>query len=410
METLTKLDEAISRALALLQPVTETEEIATVEAQGRVLAQEVLCPEDVPGFARAAMDGYAVRARDTLTASRDHPVTLTVIGSVAMGQDPTTLPKVNKGQVLEISTGGPMPHDTDAVITLEETERTSSEYIKILTEVAPGTYVLAADSDFQRGEKVFNVGHRLRPVDIGALLAMGLLTVTAFRRVCVGIISTGDELVEAESAIRPGQVRQINSHILRELIAAHGALSVSYGIVPDDFERLKALLQRAVRECDLVLVSGGSSVGARDLTFSVLQELGEVFIHGLAIRPGKPTIFAIVEGKPVVGLPGNPVSCVIVCEKFVRPLLARQSRLRVLLPSHKLASAQLTHTVRSVKGREDFIAVRLRLDEERGALYAEPIPGHSNTISTLAKADGILCVPAELEEIPHGTRVWVELL
>lgn len=405
-----QLDEAISLALAQVEPIAEIEEIRTTNADGRVLAQEIICPEDVPGVARSAMDGYAVRAQDICGASRADPVILKVIGSVEMGQDPRALSRVTEGEAMEVPTGGPIPPGADAVVMLEETERQNSDTVRIFSAGVVGTHVLAADSDFQRGERVFREGHRLRAVDVGALLVMGVLSVQVYQRVRVGILSTGDELVEAERKIRPGQIRQINSHILRGLLEAKGAQGFAYEIVPDDREKLKAAVQRAVSEHDMVLLSGGSSVGSRDWTLDVLQQLGEVFIHGLQIKPGKPTIFAVIDKKPVVGLPGNPVSCALVFEKFVRPVLARRSGLKVLWPSHTLASAQLTQTVRSVVGREDFIAVRLHLAEEQGALYAEPVPGHSNNISTLARADGILSVPAELEEIPQGAHVWVELL
>jgi molybdopterin molybdotransferase len=402
-----KLDEAISLALAQVEPIVEPEETLSARAYGRILAQEIVCPEDIPGFARSAMDGYAVRAQDICGASLENPVTLKVIGSVEMGQDPRALSRVTEGEAMEVPTGGPIPPGADAVVMLEETERQSPDTVRIFAAGVVGTHVLAADSDFQRGERVFSAGHRLRAVDIGALFAMGVLSVKVYRRVRVGILSTGSELVEAERKTRPGQIRQINSHIVRGLIESEGAHGFADGIVPDDREELKAAVQRAVSKHDLVLLSGGSSVGSRDWTLDVLQQLGEVFIHGLQIKPGKPTIFAVIDKKPVVGLPGNPVSCALVFEKFVRPVLARRSGLTVLLPSHKLASAQLTQTVRSVVGREDFVAVRLRLDS---VLYAEPVPGHSNNISTLARADGVLSVPAELEEIPQGAQVWVELL
>ncbi len=405
-----KLDEAISLALAQVEPVAETEEILSTGAYGRILAQAIVCPEDIPGFARSAMDGYAVRAQDICGASHEDPVTLKVIGSVEIGQDPRALSRVAEGEAMEVPTGGPIPPGADAVVMLEETERQSSDTVRIFSAGVAGTHVLAADSDFQRGERVFRAGHRLRAVDLGALLAMGVLSVNVYRRVRVGILSTGDELVEAERTTRPGQIRQINSHILRSLLEAQGAHGFADGIVPDDRKKLEAAVQQAVSEHDMVLLSGGSSVGSRDWTLDVLRKLGEVFIHGLQIKPGKPTIFAVIEKKPVVGLPGNPVSCAIVFEKFVRPVLARRSGLKVLLPSHRLASAHLTQTVRSVIGREDFVAVRLRLDDERGILYAEPVLGHSNNISTLARADGVLSVPADLEEIPQGAQVWVELL
>jgi molybdopterin molybdotransferase len=410
MRALQGLDEAILLALAHVEPIAERERIPTTDSLGRVLAEDIICPEDLPGFARSAMDGYAVRAQDTAGASRQHPVTLRVIGSVEMGQDPRTLSPVHPGEAYEIPTGGPLPPGADAVQVLEETKRLNDHAVQLFAEAAPGAHVLAADSDFRRGELVFKAGHKIRAVDIGALLAMGVLSVAVYRRVRVGLLSTGSELVEAAQRVRPGQVRQINAHILRGLIESQGAQGLSCGIVPDDQEKLAAAVQHAVSEHDMVLLSGGSSVGSRDWTLDVLQELGEVFVQGLQIRPGKPTIFAVIERKPVIGLPGNPVSCAIVFEKFVRPVLARRSGLKVLVPSHRLAAARLTQPVRGAHGREDFIAVRLRLDEASGALYAEPVVGHSQNISTLARADGIVRIPPELEEIPAGSQVWVEFL
>jgi molybdopterin molybdotransferase len=405
-----RLDDALSIALAHVEPLIEREAVSTTDSLGRVLAEDVLSPEDVPGFARSAMGGYAVRAQETQGASREHPVTVKIISSIEVGQDPCTLPLVNPGEACEIPTGGPMPPGADAIIMLEETERQSSHVVQLFSEVASGTNVLSADSDFRRGELVFKAGHRVRAVDVGALLAMGILSVKVYRRVRVGIISIGSELVEAGDAIQPGKVRQINSHIIHGLVQSQGAQGVSLGIVPDNRERLRAAVQQAVSSTDMVLLSGGSSVGARDWTFEILHELGKTFVHGLQIKPGEPTTFAVVEKRPVIGLPGNSVSCAIVFEKFVRPVLARRSGLKVLVPSHKLASARLTQPVRSARGREDFIAVRLRIDEARETLYAEPILGHPSNISTLARADGIFRVPAELDEIPEGTRVWVELL
>lgn len=404
-----KLDEAISLALVSVEPITQTEVVPTTEAYGRVLNDEIVCPQDMPGFARSAVDGYAVRAHDTCGASREHPVLLKIIGSVMMGQDPSTLLTVDEGTASEIPTGGPMPPGADAVVVFEETKRQNSQIVQLFADVTPGTHVLPADSDFQRGELVFKAGHKLRAVDIGALVAIGILSVKVYRRVQVGLISIGDELVEIDQPIRPGQARQINSHILRLLVESQGAQGVLLGIVPDDREQLEAAVEQAVSKHDMVLLSKGSSGGAREWTLNILQELGEVLVHGLQINPGKPTIFSIIDGKPVIGVPGSPVSCALVFEKFVRPVLARRSGLKVLLPSHGLTTARLTQTVHSIVGREDFVAVRLRMDEAHEALYAEPILGHSSNISTLVRADGIFRVPAELAEVPQGTSVWVEL-
>ncbi len=412
-ESAQQLSAAVHLALSRITSLSETEEIAVPEAYGRVIAEEIICSLDLPGFSRATMDGYAVRAQDLQRACRERPVVLKIVGSVEMGQDPQMLPALEENAALEITTGGPLPPGADAVVMIEETERFSSDSIKIFSSVAPGTHVLAFNSDFQHGERVFYAGHRLRAIDLGALIALNMRSVKVFKRTRVGLLSTGDELVAAGEPLRPGEIRETNSYVLRALIEAQGAVAYSYPIVPDDRARLREAVEQAVREHDFVLISGGSSVGARDWTLEVLQELGEVLVHGLQIRPGKPTIFAMVGAQPavpVVGLPGNPVSCAIVFEKFVRPLLAKRSGLKVLLPAHKLVPAQLLTKVESVKGREDFVAVRLKLDDESGKLFAEPVRGHTNNISTLVRADGIISVPADLEKIEMGVLVWVELL
>lgn len=407
-ENAQSLSSALSRALAHVTPLTESEEIPSSEAYGRVLAEEIFSPWDLPGFVRATMDGYAVRAQDTLNATREQPALLRVIGSIAMGEDPQRLPELREGQALEISTGGPLPPNADAVVMLEETER-SSDLVKVFAPVESGRHRLAANSDFQKGERVFYAGHRLRAIDIGALIALGREAVRVVKRVRVGVLSTGSELV-SEGEPSPGKIRETNSYVLRGLIAAQSAEAQCYPIVADHKSELRAAVEQAVHETDFVVLSGGSSVGARDWTLAVLQELGEVLVHGLQIRPGKPTLFALINQKPVVGLPGNPVSCALVFEKFVRPLLAKRSGVRVLLPAHRLVPARLLTKIESVKGREDFVAVRLKLDEETGALFAEPISGHTNNISTLVRADGIVSVPADLEKIEAGLPVWVELL
>lgn len=407
-ENAQQLAAAVNLALSRIAPLSETEEIAVPEAYGRVLAEEIICSLDLPGFSRATMDGYAVRAQDLQRA--EPPLVLKIVGAVEMGQDPQMLPTLKEDEALEITTGGPLPPGADAVVRIEETERLSSDSIKIFSSVAPGMHLIAADSDFKRGERVFYAGHRLRAIDMGALIALNMHSVKVLKRARVGILSTGDELIAAGEPLHPGEIRETNSYVLSGLLGAQGAEAHSYPIVPDDRARLREAVEQAVRESDFLLISGGSSVGARDWTLEILQELGEVLVDGLQIRPGKPTIFAIIDEKPVVGLPGNPVSCALVFEKFVRPLLAKRSGLKILLPAHRLVPARLLTKVESVKGREDFVAVRLKLDDESGKLFAEPVRGHTNNISTLVRADGILSVPADLEKIEMGVLVWVELL
>ena len=395
------LEEAKEIALERVQPVGDVEEIPTQNGLGRVLAEEVVSPEDLPGFARAAMDGYAVRASDTFAATREEPVALRRAGEVEMGEEPTR--ELCKGEALAIHTGGALPKGADAVVMLEETEA-SPQGVLIFSPVAPGANVIAEDEDLKGGERLLLPGHRLRAQDIGALLGVGLTEIHVFRRVSVGVISTGDELVPPEGRPRPGQIRDINSYILACQVEELGAEAVTYGIIPDERAKLREATERGLRECDLLLLSGGSSVGSRDLTLEVLEELGEVLIHGLAIAPGKPTIFAWARGKPLVGLPGNPTSALIVVDRFVAPLIERLSGLREPRSFKRpLLRAKLAKKVPSKVGREEF--VRVRLVDGR----AEPILAQSGVISGLVRADGLITIPAEREGLELGEEVLVEL-
>jgi len=395
------LEEAKKLALERLRPVGEVEEVPTSEGLGRVLAEEVVSPEDLPGFARAAMDGYAVRAADTFGATLEEPVALRLVGEVEMGTEPTA--RLRQGEAVAIHTGGALPPGADAVVILEETEA-SPRGVLVFSPVAPGANVIAEDEDLKRGERLLPSGHGLRAQDIGALLAVGLTEVRVFRRVSVGVISTGDELITPRERPRPGQVRDINSYILVCQVQELGAEAVNYGIIPDDQAELREAVERGLQETDLLLISGGSSVGSRDLTLEVLEELGEVLVHGLAIAPGKPTIFAWAKGKPLIGLPGNPASALIVADRFVAPLIERLSGLREpQIIRRPQLRATLTKRVASKVGREEFVRVRL----VNGG--AEPIPAQSGVISSLVRADGLIAIPAEREGLEEGEEVLVEL-
>lgn len=403
------LAEAKQIALAKVQALSETEQIETQSALGRILAQDVCSPVDLPGFDRAGMDGYAVKAADTFKASYENPIELRVIGRVAMGQEPASLPALKPGEAVEIATGGAMPKGADAVVILEHTERAGSlpQKILIFSPVAPGAHVIAKDEDLKKGELVFQKGHRLRAQDIGALLAVGITSITVFRKVLVGVLATGDELVPADQTPKPGQVRDINSFTLKAQIEELGAAAKLYGIIPDEKTKLLAATRRALAENDLVLISGGSSIGARDATLEILKELGEVFVHGIRIAPGKPTIFAVCDNKPVSGLPGNPISSIVVFEKFVAPLVRKLSGAREWEISKPLVRAVLAQNIASAKGREDF--VRVKLVERDGRVYAQPVYSHTNNISGLAKADGLIRISAESEGLEQGSEVFVEL-
>jgi molybdopterin molybdotransferase len=401
------LAEAQRLALSHIKPLSGREQIKTYGALGRISAQEIHAPADLPGFARSGMDGYAVRATDTRTASPDRPVRLKLMGRIAMGDDPATIPLLGAQEALEIPTGGPLPPGSDTVVILEETTRTGSTDIDVFRTVHPGEHVIAADEDLRRGELVHSIGHRLRPQDLGVLTALGIVDIEVIPHVRVGIISTGDELVPPESLPKPGQVRDVNSSTLQAQLTEMGARPMLHGIIPDDEGHLRQAIESALEESDLLLISGGSSVGKRDLTAKLLSELGEVLVHGLLIRPGKPTIFAMAKDIPVVGLPGNPASSMVVAEVFVGPLIRTLSGAKDVHRRKPLVRARLAEAISSEVGRVDF--VRVQLEERDSQHYARPIYAHTTHIASLSRADGLLEIPAESSGLAAGSDVWVEL-
>jgi molybdopterin molybdotransferase len=382
------------------------ERVPLLEALGRRLAQDVTAADAVPGFDRSTVDGFAVRARDTFGASESLPAYLDVTGEVLMGREAAG--HLGTGQAWRIPTGGMLPPGADAVVMVEYTEELDDRTIGVTRPVAPGDNMVRAGEDIVPGAKVLPAGHVLRPQDLGLLSAVGLTGVPVTAPVRVGIISTGDEVVEPHCRPAPGQVRDINSYALYGQAAAAGARPRLYGIVRDNFELLLARLRQALEECDLVLLSGGSSVGVRDVAAKVLDSLGSpgVLFHGISIKPGKPTVGAVVDGKPVFGLPGHPVSAMVVFELLVTPLLKYGSYVDNQLEFP--VRARLARNMRSAAGREDYIRVRLR--REGAEIVADPVLGKSGLISTMTRANGLAVIPAEKEGVEVGEYIWCQVL
>jgi molybdopterin molybdotransferase len=381
------------------------ENIPILSALDRVLAQDVTAQEDVPGFDRSTMDGYAVKAKDTFGASESLPAYIDIGGQVFMGKQPDG--ELKLGHAWAIPTGGMLPSGADAVVMIEYTEDLDDRTIGVTRAVAPGENMVRKGEDVPTGAMVLTAGHKIRPQDLGILSATGVTEVPVLPKLKVGIVSTGDEVVSPEIVPQPGQVRDINSYTLYGLVLQGGAEPKIYGIVKDDFDSLKATLSKAIDECDLVLVSGGSSVGARDVTARVIAELGQpgVLFHGINIKPGKPSIGAVVNGKPIFGLPGHPVSAMVVYSLLVDPLVrwgGYDNALREVS-----VRAKITRNMRSAAGREDFLRVRVYV--EQGELFAEPVLGKSGLISTMVKADGIARIPESKEGVEAGEYVEVKL-
>lgn len=401
--------EALSRWLTAFpdRPRPGTETLPTAESLGRVLAFAVVAPELLPSIPRATVDGYAVRAVDTFGASPGLPAYLVVVGEVHIGTTPSL--HLSSGQAALIHTGAMIPDGADAVVMLEDTQMARETEVEILKPAAPGQNVIQAGEDLKPGDVAIEAGVRMRPQEIGGLMALGVTSVEVVRRPRVAILSTGDEVVPPESTPLPGQVRDVNSYTLSALVERAGGDAIRYGILPDRLEVLLKASRRAHAESDLVLLTAGSSVGGRDLTAEVIRALGPpgVIVHGVSTRPGKPTILAVCSGVPVLGLPGNPVSAMVIAGVFVTAALRRLTGEHDPLVTPTV-TARLSINVASEAGREDYVPVRLRISAD--GLMADPVFGRSNLIYTLVRASGLIRIPPEVTGLPAGSQVEVRLL
>ncbi len=391
-------------------PELHEESVEVASARGRVLSQPIVSKEDLPAFSRSTMDGYAVRAPDTFGATEALPAYLNIVGEIPMGAPASGLLRVQ--DAMKIATGGMLPDGADAVVMFEQTAPVDDRMIEVSRAVASGENVIQAGDDVQQGQVVLQTGHRLRPQDIGVLCGLGVTRVPVYRRPRVAVIPTGSEIVPPDQAVGPGQVRDINSYHLSALIEQTGGVADRYAIVPDDLAALTESVTRALTECDVVVLSGGSSVGTRDLTAEVLSRLGGpgIVVHGVAVKPGKPTICAVVRRTPVFGLPGHPAATVIGFDLFVRPVLRLLSGLRDIPESslrRPIVRARMTRSVSSAAGREDYIRVAVVM--EAGQVLARPILGKSGLIRTLVDAHGTVVIPEEIIGLEKGEEVEVAL-
>ena len=384
----------------------DQELVPTHEALDRVTSEDIRSPEDLPAFARSTMDGFSVRSQDTFGASEGLPSYLEVVGEVPMGTAPQI--DLSSGQAATAYTGGMLAGAADAVVMVEHTQPVDDTTIEVVRPVAPGENVVQVGEDTRRGEVVLEAGRILRPQDLGGLLALGITDVRVGRRPRVAIVSTGDELVPPEQSVGPGRVRDINTYSISALTVKAGGVPVPIGLVADDYDAQRDAAVRALEEGDIVVFSAGSSMSSRDMTADVIAGLGNpgVLVHGISLKPGKPTIVGLVDGKPAFGLPGNPVSAMVVFDLLVRPTILLFSGCKQP-PEPTTASARLLRDVASVTGREDYVQVRL--DKSNGVLTAEPIFGKSNLIYTLVRADGMVKVPLDKGGLYAGENVEVRL-
>lgn len=379
-----------------------TETVPLVQSIGRVLAEDIPAEEYVPDFDRSTVDGFAVRARDTFGCSDAIPAILPKTHEVFMGQgaDFTLEPDT----CCAVPTGGAIPAGADSVVMIEYTEDYGDGTIGIGKPAAPGQNMIFRGDDVYPGKVVLEKGRVISSQDIGALAAIGRVQIPVVRRLRVGVISTGDELVPPTQKPGPGQIRDTNSYMLEALLTDFGVDVTNYGIVIDDEAKLTATVQQAIGECDAVLLSGGSSVGVKDAACRIIESMGQLLLHGIAMKPGKPTILGKAGGKPLVGLPGHPVAAFFITKLFVLPMLGR---LMGRTMRQFTTTAYVTESVSANHGRAQYHCCRLF--RENGKLMASPIRSKSGLITTLAGADGWFCIDRDCEGLPKGAEVQVTI-
>ncbi len=402
-----KTAEDIFESLGDIKPLG-IESMHIISASSRILVRDIISSEDLPGFQRSTMDGYALGAKDTFGATESLPTPLNIVGEVRMGEIPNF--GLSRGECALISTGGMLPEGADAVVMIEYSQMAEDKVVEISRPVSPLENVIQSDDDVKKGQVILHKGTPLRPQDLGILAAMGISQVNVFAKPRAAIISTGEEIVAISQKPKPGQIRDINSYTLGGLCIKSGVEPIYLGIVNDKFDDLKSLIEKVISQADVVLLSGGSSVGVKDFTLDAFLSLKEVELlaHGVSISPGKPTIIARKGNKTLWGLPGHPVSAMIIFDIFLRYLFGRLSGLSKSNEfNNYVIDAELDRNIESASGREDYIRVKLVRSE--GRWLAIPILGKSGLISTMVEADGIIRIDMNTEGLYRGEKVRVRL-
>jgi molybdopterin molybdotransferase len=380
------------------------------ESLGLVCAEDVVSEEDLPQFARSTVDGYAVRAEDTFGATEGMPAYLGLTDEIMMGERPAfALPKAIAAK---IPTGGMLPSGADAAVMFEHVQSVDSKTIEVLKAAVPGENVIQAGEDVKKGERVLAKGRRMRPQEIGACAGIGVTSVHVYERPRVSIISTGDEIVAASASPGMGRVRDINSYVLAGMISEAGCAPLKKGIIRDEYAAIRAAVESSMEDSDAIIVSGGTSVGTKDMIAGIIDDIGEpgIVFHGVSLKPGKPMIGGVMRGIPVFGLPGHPAAVSVCFGIFIRPVLDLLSGLVEKFPqlARTFMKARLSKNVSSPQGREEHI--RVVIEQRGGEFWAVPLLGKSGLITTLVKADGTIVVPLNINGLEAGTVVDVRLL
>jgi len=387
----------------------DTESVSLENGLSRVSALDIEAPSPLPPFSRSTMDGFAVRARDTFGCSDSEPALLELAGEIAMGESGRQI-TLEPGQAVRIWTGGSLPRTSDSVVMVEYTRLLDDTTIEVFRPVAPGENVTQAGEDFAKGQIVLERGRMLRPQDLGVLAGLGITELSVFRRPVVSIISTGDELVEPDQQPEAGRIRDINSITLSALVRETGGIPVRSGIVKDDFTAILSACRQALDKSDMVLLSGGSSVGSRDYTLDVFKKIdgSRLLAHGVALRPGKPTILAAMENRAIYGLPGHAASSMVIFYLLVRPLLRHYMGLETDTGLHRI-QAITSQPIPSSAGRQDYIRIRLEWQVPGRPPLAFPVYGKSGLLSPLVRSDGLLVIDRDSEGLDSGSLADVLL-
>ena len=394
---LLSFEEAKRVVEANTKPVTRVETVSIDDASGRVLAEDIVATLSIPSFDRAAMDGYAVKAKDTFNSGQYNPKVLNLVGELHAGETPEE--RVNTGQCIQIATGAMMPRGADAVVMVEDTE-VENEKVKVFKSAYPKANVGRKGEDIKEGASVLRQGSVMDAGKVGVLASQGINQVKVYERPEVAILPSGEEVVEVGQRLRQGQVYDINTHTVASVVKANGGIPVRFGVVGDDAEELKSAITEALKS-DLVVISGGSSVGERDLLVDVLQDWGEVLFHGIQVKPGKPTIFAMIQGKPLMGMPGYPTSCLINAYLFILPAIRKMAHLPPR--TGETVEARLSRRVPGSVGRRQFLTVKVEGGE------AVPVFKESGAITSIADADGYIEIAENIDLLEKGEPVTVTL-
>ncbi len=392
-------------------PSNKKEKVLSHDARGRVVATDIISPEDFPPFSRSAMDGYAIRAKDSFGASNENPSYLKIIGEIRIDEFPSF--SISQGECAKVYTGSPLPQGCDAVIMLEYTEEVSPEEVEIRKSCFPWENIIYQGEDARKGAVILPRGVRIRPQEIGILCELGINRIDVFPKVKVGIISTGDELVPPDVPfLKRGKIRDVNTYCLSSMIEALDALPIAYGIIKDQEKDLIEAINKGIEECDIVLISGGSSVGVADLTEKAILSFkdSKILCHGVSISPGKPTILSSIKSIPVVGLPGQVTSAQVVMHILISPLIRYLSGDACPLSRryYPTTEAILAENIPSKPGREDY--VRVQIKDQGSNTIAVPIVAKSGLLKSLIQADGMIKIPENKEGLLKGSPVKVLLL